>query len=334
MKLAIIKLSSLGDIVHAMLALQFIKSTLPELKIDWLVEQRFSGILEDNPLINQILLLKITALKSRKSLIFQEYKKLKHYANNHYDLVIDAQGLIKSAVVSRLLSKNSLGFNQNSIREKPAAWFYQKTFNFSYAANSIERNLAILTHEFGLKIDKIDILNKQAFLFFHTPSLNLETFFSNQLPNVVFVIGSTWPSRNYPKEQYLAVIKQLQANCLIIYGNEEEKLTADWLASNSHARVIPKISINDLKFLISRAALIIGNDTGPTHMAWALNRPSLTLFGPTPITRVYQTPINKVLKSPSLVNPYKLNKNDFSIKDIPVDAVITEAEYLLSLHSQ
>jgi heptosyltransferase-1 len=83
--------------------------------------------------------------------------------------------------------------------------------------------------------------------------------------------------------------------------------------------------------LIAKADLLIGNDTGPTHMAWGLNRPSITIFGPTPVSRVYQTDINKVVKSASIVNPYKLNKQDYSIKDIDEQDIIGQAKFLLSL---
>jgi heptosyltransferase-1 len=81
--------------------------------------------------------------------------------------------------------------------------------------------------------------------------------------------------------------------------------------------------------LIARADLLIGNDTGPTHMAWALNRPSITIFGPTPVSRVYQTDINRVVKSTSTVNPYKLNKNDFSIREIGEQEIIQQTAPLL-----
>jgi heptosyltransferase-1 len=96
-------------------------------------------------------------------------------------------------------------------------------------------------------------------------------------------------------------------------------------------KVMPKLDLNSLKALIAQADLLIGNDTGPTHMAWALNRPSITLFGPTPVSRVYQTDINKVVKSASVVNPYKLNKQDYSIKDINEQTIIEQAKFLLSL---
>jgi heptosyltransferase-1 len=116
-----------------------------------------------------------------------------------------------------------------------------------------------------------------------------------------------------------------------LWGNAQEKAKADWMAMQcATIGVLPQMDLNDLKSLIARAALVIGNDTGPTHMAWALNKPSITIFGPTPISRVYQTDINKVIKSHSTVNPYKLNKQDFSIKDIDERAIIDQAKLLLS----
>ena len=147
----------------------------------------------------------------------------------------------------------------------------------------------------------------------------------------MFVVGSTWSSRNYPKEKYLQVIDALQGNSLICWGNEQEREIAEWIAARTrYATVFAKMDLNDLKAVLDRADLVIGNDTGPTHMAWGLNRPSITLFGPTPISRVYQTPINKVLKSPSTVNPYKLNKDDFSICEINENEIVTMAKSLLA----
>ncbi|MGR8931323.1 MAG: glycosyltransferase family 9 protein, partial [Gammaproteobacteria bacterium] len=170
---------------------------------------------------------------------------------------------------------------------------------------------------------------KQAFLFFQPPQQPLDSYVDKKQAHVLLVIGSTWPSRNYPKEKYLEVVNGLPAKSLISWGNDEERETAAWIAQHSGATVLPRLSLNDLKAIIANVDLVIGNDTGPTHMAWGLNRPSITLFGPTPISRVYQTDINKVLKSPSAVNPFKLNKNDFSISEIHAEAVIELAKSLL-----
>ena len=329
MKIAIVKLSALGDIVHAMLALQIIKAAQPDIQIDWVVEQGFAALLADNPDINRILSVNLKALKTRQSGVFQEIANIKAYAAQAYDLVIDAQGLIKSALVARLLSRNCAGFDKHSIRETGAAWFYRHTVACPYAANTILRNLTVLTQPLGIQVSEAQIQFKQPFLFFQSPQQSLSDYLSPGQATVLLVIGSTWPSRNYPKEKYLQVVNGLQANCLICWGNEQEKQAAEWIAARSAARVLPRLSLNDLKALIAQVALVIGNDTGPTHMAWGLNRPSITLFGPTPVSRVWQTDINKVLKSSSLVNPYKLDKNDFSIAEIEVKAVIALAETLL-----
>ncbi len=330
MKIAIVKLSALGDIVHAMVALQFIKKRIPNLQVDWLVEQRFAELLRENPDINQIHAVNIKALKQNKKNVFKEVAKIRQLRKNQYDLVIDAQGLIKSAMTARLISSRTSGFDKNSIREKAASSFYHKTIQSAYDSNTIDRNAKVIGASLNVDITPEDILNKQPFLFYRQSQSELQNYLNPKLKNILFVIGSTWESRNYPKEKYLNVIQGLDANCLILWGNMQEKQTAAWIADKAeNTTILPKIDLNQLKYLIAHINLVIGNDTGPTHMAWGLNIPSITLFGPTPVSRVYQTKINAVLKSPSVVNPYKLNKNDFSIKEIKPEDVIKQALALL-----
>ena len=329
MKIAIVKLSALGDIVHAMVALQFIRQAYPDAVIDWVVEQGFAPLLADNPDIRKVLPVNLKALKTDKSRLFSEIARIRAYAQEHYDDVIDAQGLIKSALVARSLSRNCTGFDRHSIRESLAACFYHQQVACSYDANTIDRNVRVLTQPLGLQISSEQIFAKKPFLYYQTPEQSLDEWFRLDQPNVLYVIGSTWPSRNYPKQQFADVIKGLDANHLLVWGSAQEHQDAEWIAAHSKARVMPKLSLNDLKAAIARSDLLIGNDTGPTHMAWGLNRPSITLFGPTPVSRVYQTPINLVLKSPSIVNPFKLDKNDFSIGQISADSIIHLARSLL-----
>jgi heptosyltransferase-1 len=286
-------------------------------------------VLADNPDINKILTVNLKALKNDKRRLFSEIANLQAYATQHYDLVIDAQGLIKSALVTRLLSKQCVGFDKHSIRESIAALFYKDTINCAYDANTIDRNMAVLTRPLGLCITGRQILQKQAFLYFQPPQLDLASYKQAGLPKVLLVTGSTWPSRNYPKENFVKVVQGLKANCLLLWGNAQERQTAEWITQHSNAQLLPSMSLNDLKALIAEADLVIGNDTGPTHMAWGMNRPSITLFGPTPVSRVYQTDINKVLKSPSVVNPFKLDRSDFSIGEIAETEIIRLAEQLL-----
>lgn len=331
MRIAIVKLSALGDIVHAMVALQFIKQQQPDIIIDWVVEERFAELLRGNPDINDVLTVNLKTLKQNKGLIGKEIAHLRNYAQNHYDLVIDAQGLLKSAITSTLLGRKRAGFDKHSIRESLASWFYQQHIACAYDVNSIDRNVTVIAGALGIQVTPEQIIAKQPFLYFERLDPALLQLFSQQRRNVLYVVGSTWPSRNYPKEHFLAVIEALQQQAFIIWGNTAEQQTAQWLGERSqYVTVLPKIDLSQLKAFIAQVDLVIGNDTGPTHMAWGLNKPSITLFGPTPISRVYQTPINRVLKSPSIVNPFKLNKQDFSITEISPLAVVEQATALLA----
>ena len=329
MKIAIVKLSAMGDIIHAMVALQYIKEAKPHLEIDWIVEQGFAQMLEGNKDISHIYPVNLKAIKSDKMQFLTEFKRVKRYANREYDLVIDAQGLIKSGLVSKFLGKSRAGFSRDSIREGVASYFYQHKVEIAYDANTIDRNAKVLSEPLGIEISQEMILAKKPFLFYEKDSVL--AYLSVEQKNIIFVIGSTWESRNYPKEKFVKIADALQENILIVWGSDEEKVRAEWIASHSsYAKVLPKINLNALKAMIGESDLLIGNDTGPTHIAWGLNIPSITIFGPTPVNRVYETAINKVVKSHSTVNHYKLDKNDFSIVDIDEKHIIDTAKALLN----
>ena len=320
----------MGDIIHAMVALQYIKQANPLLQIDWIVEQGFAKVLEGNPHIDHILPLNLKAIKKDKKALFAQIKLVKKYAKNRYDLVIDAQGLFKSAVTAKLLGKNRAGFSKDSIREGIASYFYDHKVDIAYDANTIDRNAKVMSEPLGLKITSQMIMNKEPFLYYEKAK-EVEAYLSQEKKNIVFVIGSTWESRNYPKEKFADIANALKQNVLIAWGSEDEKSRAEWIEKHSnYAKVLPRINLNALKAVIGQSDLLIGNDTGPTHMAWGLNVPSITIFGPTPVNRVYETPVNRVIKSNSKVDHYKLNKNDFSIVEIEADEIIRVAEELLN----
>ena len=329
MKIAIVKLSAMGDIIHAMVALQYMKQADPSLQIDWIVEKVFVPVLEGNPDIENILPVNLKAIKKDKKAFFPQLKLVKEYAKNEYDLVIDAQGLIKSAITAKFLAKNRAGFSKNSIREGIASYLYTQKVDIAYDANTIDRNAKVMSQPLGLDITQEMICNKEPFLFYDQAE-DIEPYLSKEKKNIIFVIGSTWESRNYPKEKFVQIANDLKQNVLVSWGNNEERSRAEWIAEHSkYARALPKINLNALKAVIGKSDILIGNDTGPTHMAWGLNVPSITLFGPTPVNRVYETQINKVLSSSSKVNHYKLDKQDFSIQEIKVNDIVDMAKGLL-----
>lgn len=333
MKIAIIKLSALGDIIHSTFVLQFIKAKIPNAQIDWIVEEGFAQILEHNPDINKVKTVNLKSLKKKKSNLFSEIKKIKAYAKAEYDIVIDMQGLLKSAITAKLLGEKIAGFDKNSTRESIAAYLYHDKYDIAYDENTIDRYRLLVSKALDMPLSRAEVENKKPYMHFHPSDFDIsKPYFVEDKPNVVFIIGANWNSRIYPKELLLEVVTALDANVLIPFGSLIEEENGRWLAEKSKSiTLMPKMNLNALKALISNADLLIGNDTGPSYIAWANNIPSIILFGPTPPSRVYQTDISVTLKSSSPVNHYKLNKEDFSIDEITPQEILSHAKRLLEL---
>ena len=334
MRIAIVKLSAMGDIVHAMIVLQCIKKFNPKISIDWIVEESFKDLLKFNPHINKLHLVNFKYAKKNKSILalFKDLNKLRHL--DLYDLVIDMQGIIKSAIVSKILpSKQIIGFDKFSIREKLASNFYNKKLNCSYETNVIIRNIALIEFALGFSVEKQQIYNKVPFIYSNVRELNIKSTKSKK--NILIIPGASHPSKRYPVESFAKLAHLLDENYHILWGNRDEELLAKEIKkSASHVNICPKLSIEKLVFLISQLDLVIGPDTGPTHIAWALNIPSIALYGPTPGYRnSFETEYNKIIESDSYVNPNKINKNDYSIRNIEVESIVIKAKELLILEN-
>ena len=311
MRIAIVKLSALGDIIHSMVVLQFIKHYNKNIQIDWIVEERFKELLEYHPDIEKIHVVNIKKAKKKKSFfyLFKELQEIRQIG--YYDLVIDMQGLIKSAIISRLIpSKQTIGFDRSSSREGLASLLYSKKFKFDYDKNIIQRNFELIKFALKLPFSFKEIENKLPFL--HSKKKYLIDNLSENKKNIVLVPGASFKSKRYPVKKFAEIIKLLDANYIIIWGSNEEKLIAEKIKKLApSANIQKKSSLDCLIFLISKCDLMIGSDTGPMHMGWALNIPSIILFGPTPGYRnSCMTDINKRIESESDVNPFKINKND------------------------
>jgi heptosyltransferase I len=330
MRIAIVKLSALGDIVHAMVVLQFIKKFNKKILIDWIVEESFKDLLEFHPDVNNVHLINIKQIKQKKSLLafIKEFKKIRNLPS--YDLVIDMQGLIKSAIISKLIpSSQTLGFDKFSTRERPASIFYNKTFACAYGKNIIQRNIELVEFAFGFKVSKKQIQNKDPFLF--SRKNQFDTKLSKTKKNILLIPGASHKSKCYPALKLAEISTLIDANFLVVWGNSEEKSLADSIKNISpEVNICDRLSIDELILLTSKLDLVIGPDTGPTHLAWALNVPSITLFGSTPGYRnTFKTNINKIIESGSAVDPKKINKYDNSIKNINVHDIIKTASTLI-----
>ena len=324
-KIAIVRLSALGDIINSAVVLQFIKQYYPNAQIDWICEEVFSSVLHANKELYAVHTVNLKALKKNKSFSLLKKTISQLSALDEYDIIIDMQGLLKSAIVARIIGKSTHGFAKNSTRESLAALFYKTTSCVPYEENVIKRNCFVVSDALGFEITNAMILHKKP-IFSPTKEFTLRS----DKKNIAFVIGASWASKIYPKEAVAKVCDALQEQCYIIWGNKTEKEHAEWIVQHSkYATLAPKLTLVELISFISGMDLLIGNDTGPTHLAWAQNIPSITLLGPTTTRMMYETPINKAIKSPSAVNLLKINKNDFSIKEIPSQKVTQQAKELL-----
>lgn len=324
-RIAIVRLSALGDIVNTAVVLQIIRKHYPDALVDWYVEEAFAPILNHHPLIDEVISVPLKRIKKTKSfyLFLETVRSLK--ARPRYDQIIDAQGLLKSALVTSFLKGKVHGFDRFSAREKLAARFYDTASSIPYELNVIKRNVLVITEALNIPYDENDILEKEPLFPLQEKPQTL-----SGTKNIACVIGASWPSKCYPKEHFAALCSALPYPCFLIWGSDAEALDAQWIASHaSNALVAPKMSLKELVSFIGHCDLIIGNDTGPTHMAWAMNRASITLFGPTNERMIFPTSMNIGIKSPSRVNILKIDRNDFSIREIDPSIILQKAKELL-----
>ncbi len=331
MNIAVIRLSSLGDIIFCMASLQIIKHRFPESSITWVADRKFADILDHNPDITNLVKVDLKGLASNFSLsrLIGSYRQVT--GQGKFDLTIDLHGMIKSAAVASLMGGKHYGFHRSVAKEPLSSLFYSKTFALDLEMNTVYRYASLAAQSLEIPLDEAQLIDKQPYLFYHQDDL-LPTrgYFRKDKKNIIFVVGSTWESRNYPKEKFVTIANSLKENVLICAGNAQELATAAFIAERSpHVTILPAMNLNQLKAAISQADLVIGGDTGPSHIAWANNIPAIVIFGPTPAHRIYPTTLCRIIKSSSSVNERKLNKNDFSIREIEASLILRNAGELL-----
>ncbi|MGM0608072.1 MAG: lipopolysaccharide heptosyltransferase I [Candidatus Muiribacteriota bacterium] len=302
MKICIVKLSSLGDIIHSMIVLQFIKKNYPEYQIHWICSKKFEGILKYNPDITKL----HTIFTEEEKNLWRTFKKLKKIsAYEKFDLVIDMQGLLKSAIVSRILGKNTWGFAKKSAREPLSSIFYKNQVQIPYKENIYIRNLTLVSKALDFNFTEEELLNKKNYLYHSNEYLKLvDDLIKTDRKNIVFIPSATTPERVIPPQKYAEIINRLDYKCFITWGSANEKLNAEIIAQKSHAQVLPKLTLSHLIYLFSKVDLIIGPDTGPSNIPFAINKPSITLYWDKAKNSYkrnsYETEINKALSFENL----------------------------------
>lgn len=319
MKIAIVRLSALGDIIVSAVFLALIKERFTNAQIEWFVDERFGAILEHSPYIDKLhpIALKRTLTTFNPLKIFKLFKSLRAY---EYDIVIDMQGLIKSALITQMLkAPKKVGFDYASAREGLSAFFYSQKVSIAYNESVLKRNSTLLSHALNLPKKEIsESLSSRSKVFSYQDSLKIDALNLNKNePKILFVLETSKINKTYPIERFkeLALALENFQICLLWHA-DEDKATALYgaLKNQRDVLLLPKLTLNEVKALLFKMDLIIGGDTGITHLAWALQKPSITLYGNTPMERFkLESPINVSLTGNSNAN---YHKKDFSIQNI------------------
>ncbi|WP_100974857.1 lipopolysaccharide heptosyltransferase I [Helicobacter pylori] len=319
MKIAIVRFSALGDIIVSAVFLAAIKECLPNAQIEWFVDERFSAILEHSPYIDKLhpIALKSTLTTLNPLKIFKLFKSLRAY---EYDIIIDMQGLVKSALITQMLkAPKKVGFDYASAREGLSAFFYSQKVSIAYDEPILKRNFTLLSQALNLPKNEISqSLSSRAKVFSYQDSPKIDALNLNKnKPKILFVLETSKINKTYPIERFkdLALALENFQICLLWHA-DEKKANALYgaLKNQCDALLLPKLTLNEIKALLFKMDLIIGGDTGITHLAWALQKPSITLYGNTPMERFkLESPINVSLTGNSNAN---YHKKDFSIQNI------------------
>ncbi|GAA7657797.1 lipopolysaccharide heptosyltransferase I [Helicobacter pylori] len=319
MKIAIVRLSALGDIIVSAVFLALIKERFANAQIEWFVDERFGAILEHSPYIDKLhpIALKSTLTTFNPLKIFKLFKSLRAY---EYDIVIDMQGLIKSALITQMLkAPKKVGFDYASAREGLSAFFYSQKVSIAYNEPVLKRNFTLLSHALNLPKKEISeglSSRSKVFSYQDSPKIDALNLNKNKL-KILFVLETSKINKTYPIERFkeLALALENFQICLLWHASED-KATALYgaLKNQRDVLLLPKLTLNEVKALLFKMDLIIGGDTGITHLAWALQKPSITLYGNTPMERFkLESPINVSLTGNSNAN---YHKKDFSIQNI------------------
>lgn len=278
-RIGIIRFSALGDIVHTLPAFSLLRHTWPDSRITWFVHPAGARLLEEAEGLDaiEVVVLKGASLQHRLRGLYRILKKYR----NKLDLIIDFQGLIKSAVFSRLLGGPAIGFAKADLREHLAGLFYSKQATPFTGVHVIDRNLHLLSvlgiQPQGIPDYGLRVVPPEA----DCPLTGLLP--AERLPLALINLGGSWPSKRYDADFWVTFLQHLSPTLhpLLIWGSPIEEQLAREITTRLPVSVSPFLTFSQLIWLISRASLLVSSDSLALQLADALKIPSLGLFGPT-----------------------------------------------------
>ena len=282
MKILVIKLTSMGDALHLLPALTDLQEQIPNAKVDWMIEDSFSEIPTWHASVDRVISVSTRRWRSINKRNAQEFLSfISLLRERSYDAIVDAQGLMKSAGLSRFARLNStgkrIGFNADSIKETFAARLYSTQISVNRELHAIDRLRQLFAEGFDYPLP-------------NTP-VNYAVHSPNQASNerthntILFFPSTTWASKHLPDQHWRTVLDLVIDDgyrVKISWGNEQEKNRAEWIAQDRQdVEVLPKSNLNNLAKILRHSAGAIAVDTGLGHMAAALGVPTVSVYGAT-----------------------------------------------------
>lgn len=288
----IIRLSSLGDIIHTLPAYSALREKKQEAKIVWIVEENGKEILDLVPGIDSIVVAKTREWKIASLKSWSEAKQLRNIIKNRDQIAIDFQGLIKSGIVSYLSrAKRRIGFHRKNCKEPIASVFYtDQLAEIPEKIHVIQKNLNLLSL-IGIEEERFNfpLLIPDAH-HRSTEKMLADLGYQDSRKLVVLNVGAAWVSKRWAPERWVELIRSLNTDWrdlffLLLWGNEEEKRIADNIHNKTSVSMVPFLNIKDVISLVKKADLVVSGDTFALQAACALSTPVVGIFGPTTPTR-------------------------------------------------
>ncbi len=279
MKVLVIKTSSLGDVIHTLPALTDAAKAIENISFDWVVEDSFQDIPRLHPSVDRVIPVSIRRWRKNPWAARAAIRaSIKAIQQQHYDLVIDAQGLIKSALLTRFAHGKRCGLSKASCREPLAALAYQQTVDVPKGQHAIVRVRQLFAELLGY-----DLVEGE--LSYGLDKTNFKRPIGLDKAYLVFLHGTTWESKHWPEAYWKELVLLAVGGGLNVYipwGNEEEKQRAEMLCqASSSAHVLPRSSIKNLTSVLMYAQGVVGVDSGLAHLTAACGTPSVSLYGST-----------------------------------------------------
>lgn len=290
MRLLIVKLGSIGDIVHTLPALAAVRRALKDAHISWAVEERCAEILRDNPMIDNLIEVDTHSLRGGKvieEMLIGASKQIKNLRQFKFDVAVDFQGLWKSAMIAKLSgAEKRWGFSRAGLREPASRILLTGTVDVPQQINIVRKNLALVTG--ALNIDVSDANFEFPIATSEEHRIEADSIIAKAGGEKFALLnpGGGWVTKLWHAENYgeLADViwQELGMTPILVTAPREKDLaTRVASASKSGKLVLAEPTLKGLYELAKRASVFVGSDTGPMHIAVAANAPVVGLFGPT-----------------------------------------------------